>query len=110
MATETMTRLVDDIDGSAADTTVEYEWQGQRYAIDLSEKNADEFADAIAPYVSASRKVGKVGKGAPAKAGKTKSGELDVKAIRVWAEANGAQVNPRGRISGKVIEQYKAAQ
>lgn len=107
MATETIHRLVDDLDGSDAAGTYEYEWQGQRYAIDLSDKNAKKFADAIAPYVSASRKVGR---GASSSRGKAKSSEVDMRAVRAWAEANGVEVSPRGRISGKVLEQYRAAQ
>lgn len=51
------TRLVDDLDGSPADTTVRYVWGGTTYEIDLSARNAQLFQAALAPYVAASRPV-----------------------------------------------------
>jgi hypothetical protein len=114
MAKQTTTRLIDDIDGkSEADTTVAYEWQGQRYELDLTQKNADEFAEAIAPYVSASRKVGRGSGGGSTTRRSTPtraSGDIDPKAVRQWAAENGVEVSPRGRINAKVLEQYRAAQ
>ena len=113
MAKETTTRLVDDLDGSDADTTVTYTWQGQAYEIDLNQKNVDEFQEAIAPYLSASRKVGRGSSGAatgrrstPAKG----SGDIDPKKVREWAKENGLDVSPRGRINARIVEQYRAAQ
>ncbi len=114
MAKQTTTRLVDDLDGSDADTTVTYTWQGQAYELDLNQKNVDEFQEAIAPYLSASRKVGRGSGGGsgqrrstPAKA---TSGETDPKVVRQWAAENGVEVSARGRINAKVLEQYRAAQ
>lgn len=111
MAKHTTTRLVDDIDGqSEADTTVAFEWQGQRYEIDLTQQNADEFSEAIAPYLSASRRIGRAGStGRRSSAPKT-SGDIDPKAVRAWAKDQGLEVSPRGRINAKLLEQYKAAQ
>ncbi len=113
MAKETTTRLVDDIDGSDADTTISYTWQGQAYEIDLNDKNVEEFQEALSPYLSASRKVGKGSssgstgrRSTPAKA----SGEIDPKAVRKWAAENNVEVSPRGRINAKVLEQYRAAE
>jgi hypothetical protein len=112
MAKKTTTSLVDDIDGSDADTTVTYTWQGQAYEIDLSTKNAEEFAEAMAPYLSASRKAGRGSSGASARRGSAlpkASDALDPRKIRVWAAENGVEVSPRGRINAKVLEQYRAA-
>ena len=33
------TRLIDDLDGSKAERTVEFSWDGKSYAIDLSKRN-----------------------------------------------------------------------
>lgn len=110
MAKQTTTRLVDDIDGqSEADTTVVYEWQGQRYEIDLTQQNADEFRDALAPYLSASRKVGRAGSSARRSNESKAGGDIDPKAVRAWAKEQGLEVSPRGRINAKLLERYKAA-
>jgi hypothetical protein len=39
----------------------------------------------------------------------TSSNHVDNQAVRKWAEANGIEVNPRGRIPSDVLERYKAA-
>ena len=49
--------LVDDLDGSEGSQTVTYTVHGQEYEIDLSEKNAQKFRDALAPYIEKSRPV-----------------------------------------------------
>jgi hypothetical protein len=43
--------LVDDLDGTVAFETVCFELDGERYTIDLSTKNAEEFRRALRPYV-----------------------------------------------------------
>lgn len=111
MAKQTTTRLVDDLDGSDADTTVTYTWQGQAYEIDLNDKNVEEFQEAIAPYLSASRKVGRASSSTSARRSTpTKANDaIDPKAVRQWAAENDVEVSPRGRINAKVLEQYRAA-
>lgn len=47
------------MDGSAADVSMSYTWQGQAYDIDLNRQHAQEFADAIAPYLTVSRRSGR---------------------------------------------------
>jgi len=120
VATKTTTILTDDLDGSPADKTVSYSWDGQAYEIDLSSRHAEEFEEAVARYLAASRKAGApAGGGAGRRARRTGTssaaaapagGEVDAKAVRAWAEANGVAVSPRGRLSSTVIEQYRAAQ
>jgi hypothetical protein len=112
MAKKTTTRLIDDIDGGDADATVAYAWQGQNYEIDLSAQNADKFAEAMAPYLSASRKTGRGGSGTSGRRGPVlpkASDALDPKKIRAWAAENGVDISSRGRINAKVLEQYRAA-
>jgi len=48
-------RLVDDLDGEAADETVEFGIDGKSYEIDLSKDNAGRLRDALAEFVSAAR-------------------------------------------------------
>jgi hypothetical protein len=52
-----MTRLVDDIDGSQAATTLSFSLDGLSYEIDLSESHLDAFQQALAPFVRVARKV-----------------------------------------------------
>lgn len=50
MGTETITRLMDDFDGSDADRAVNSADRGQEHRICPCKGNAEEFPDAIAPY------------------------------------------------------------
>lgn len=50
-----MTRLVDDIDGSHAVTTLSFGLDGRRYEIDLSESHLSAFRQALAPFITAAR-------------------------------------------------------
>lgn len=124
MATKTTTTLTDDLDGSEAQVTLSYTWQGQPYEIDLNDANAQTFADALAPYLAASRKVGrKTGRATARRAttsplpGATSGaatvdgvGDFDPKAVRAWAKDNGIELSPRGRLSHAILEQYRVAQ
>ena len=47
--------LVDDLDGTTACETVTFELDGECYKIDLSSKNADDFRNALRPYVDRAR-------------------------------------------------------
>src|SRR3954467_9459173 len=94
-----MTKLVDDLDGSTADRTVTFGWDGVTFEIDLSKKNIAALDGALKPYVSAGRRV-RSGGGRPRGAGRRggaakRSGTPD---IREWARANGHVISDRGRI------------
>lgn len=65
MARHVTTRLVDDIDGSQAVTTVSFSLDGDSYEIDLSESHLSALQQALAPFVSAARVTGE---GRPARA------------------------------------------
>ncbi len=114
MAKQTVIHMTDDIDGSEATQTVEFSYRGKSYSLDLNDANASEFDDALAPYISAAAKAG----GAQSSRGSGRrsttprqrsSSEIDPKAVRAWAEANGVSVSPRGRIKADILEQYRAA-
>jgi hypothetical protein len=57
LARYVMTRLVDDIDGSEAVTTVSFSLDGDSYEIDLSESHLSALQQALAPFVNAARAV-----------------------------------------------------
>jgi hypothetical protein len=113
--------LEDDLDGSAADRTVHFSWDGTNYEIELSKKNAVAFEKVMKPYLEAARKVrggssrqrstgrregGQRGSGSRSS---SRSSRRDLTAIREWASQNGYEVSARGRIAGSVIEAYEAA-
>lgn len=110
MATETLVKLTDDIDGSAADRTVTFGWEGSTYELDLSKKNATAFEKAVAPYLDASRKVSTRGKSATrSRAASSSAGDSKRRAdIREWARGNGYEIGDRGRIPAELVDAYDA--
>ncbi len=117
MAQKTIVHLIDDLDGSEATQTVEFGHQGKTYKLDLSDQNAAELEEALAPYIAAAQNVaGVTGSGRRggrrAAAPQQRSGDsknYDPKEVRAWAQSNGLEVPARGRIPGSVLEQFKAA-
>jgi hypothetical protein len=115
MARQLVTLLTDDLDGSAADRTVEFGLDGRNYTIDLSDKNAGKLRKALEPYIAAGSRVGR-GSGnrrggarghVPATAGR--SSRAQNQAIRQWAGNNGYDVSERGRIPTSVVEAFDKA-
>jgi hypothetical protein len=108
MAQKVQVTLVDDLDGGKADETVSLGFDGAAYEIDLSSKNAKKLRDAIAPYLGAARKTGRVSGKARARRG-TGSATADRdqnQAIREWAKKQGLKVSDRGRIPAEIVERY----
>ena len=109
MATETITRLVDDLDGGKADRTVAFSWAGKNYSIDLSKKNIAALDKALRPYMEAARS-SKPGRSRSGSRSRSKSnGSGDVRAIRDWARENGYEISDRGRIGSEVRAAFEAA-
>jgi hypothetical protein len=104
MAQKVQVVLVDDLDGGAADQTVTFSFAGLSYEIDLSDKNADEFAAAMATYIGHGRRIGSSARRARRSTSKTNPTD-----IREWAKAQGIEVNERGRISAELRGRYEAA-
>lgn len=105
MAQRRIVELIDDLD----DTTIEdggtqtFSLNGAAYEIDLSSANVEKLKDALAPFISAGRRVGKA---TPRRAGRS-SGDLNV--IREWARANGYTVSDRGRVAADIVAAYRAS-
>ena len=103
MAQKVQVLLVDDVDGSEASESISFGFDGTNYELDLSDKNAQKLRDELAPWVKAARMTGGTRR-------QTKSSSnVDLKAVRAWAASNKIQLSNRGRVSQKVIDQYKAA-
>jgi Lsr2 len=80
---------------------------GRDLELDLSAENATEMRETLRKYVDAARKTGS-SKTGRASARRTVT-DVDPKAVRAWAAANGREVSSRGRIPAEVVEAYRAA-
>lgn len=99
-------QIVDDLSGSVISEgdgrSISFSFDDESFEIDLSNEHIEQFRDLLAPYITASRQVGKKRRTALAK-----SPELQI--IRDWARSNGIQVSDRGRIAASVREAYAAS-
>ncbi len=118
MATETTTRLVDDLDGSDASESVSFALDGASYEIDLNEENAERLREALAEYVASARRAegSRRGAGRPkavkasrSRGSRTAPDREQTAAVREWARANGYEVSERGRLSANVLAAFEAA-
>lgn len=108
-------QLIDDIDGSPADTTIEFSANGKNYIIDLSETNAAAFNEALKPYIEHARRARATKKNKNASR-KSRSSSEAARAkrqrnaeIRAWALENGVTVSKRGQLGQDTIDAYEAA-
>ncbi|KTR95525.1 hypothetical protein NS220_05765 [Microbacterium testaceum] len=114
MAIKHITHLVDDLDGSVLEEgegkQITFSVEGRAYEIDLSNRNADKFYDAVAPFVDAARSVSRTATNARRPRAARRDNDVDLGAVREWARANGHTVSDRGRVPATVLEAYSAAQ
>ena len=127
MAQKVVVSLVDDLDESVADETVEFGIDGASYEIDLSEDNASALRDTLADYVAHARRhsgresggrpagrstsTGSAASGSAAPVAPRTPGRASVdreqnRAVREWARKQGMTVSERGRIPSEVTEAY----
>lgn len=104
MARKTRIVLTDDLDGSAATSTVDFALDGVTYEIDLNDENAQKLRDEFAAWVGHARRVG-----GRARRGTSRGRSDETKRIREWAQANGYEIGDRGRVSAEIREAYAAA-
>lgn len=109
MAQKVLVQLVDDLDGTSSDdvSTLTFGLDGVEYEIDLSGSNAESLRKLLEVYVPAARRTGGRKRRSVSSAGS--GNNADAGAIREWANENGYDLAARGRISGHVVEAYKAA-
>jgi hypothetical protein len=111
MAQQVTVSLVDDLDGTSAEETVEFGLDGVSYQIDLSDGNASRLRDALVEYVDHARRAGgrKRSPGRPAAGRPPRPASADREqnqAIREWARKQGMKVSDRGRIPAEVLDAY----
>ncbi|MGO2720300.1 MAG: histone-like nucleoid-structuring protein Lsr2 [Brachybacterium tyrofermentans] len=104
MARKTRIVVTDDLDGSAATSTVGFALDGITYEIDLNDGNTQKLRDEFAVWLEHARRVG----GRPRR-GTSRGRSDETKRIREWAQANGYEIGDRGRISAEIRQAYTAA-
>lgn len=109
MAQQVITSLIDDLDGSEAEETVEFGLDGKTYEIDLSTSNARTLRDAFEAYRAAARRAGGIrrkagGGGMPAR--RPAVDKEQNQAIREWAIKQGMKIADRGRIPQEVLDAF----
>jgi hypothetical protein len=119
VAQKVVVSLVDDLDESEADETVEFGVDGTTYEIDLSDENAAKLRDSLADYVAHARRLSGRRRSSsrtaavPATArkggGRASVDREQNQAIREWARKQGMTVSERGRIPSEVSEAYHKA-
>ena len=125
MAQKVVVTLVDDLDESEADETVEFGIDGSSFEIDLSDANAAKLRDSLADYIGHARRTagrrrsgGRGATAAPAAAapaarkggGRASVDREQNQAIREWARKNTKyNVSERGRIPSEVSQAYHQA-
>ncbi|MFE0023441.1 Lsr2 family protein [Amycolatopsis sp. NPDC059021] len=120
MAQKVLVQMMDDIDGGEASQTVPFSLDGVQYEIDLSDDNAENLREGLAPFLAASRRVGgrkvrlAVGQSAAAAtaapAPVSQADRERSRAIRAWALDNGYEVSERGRIPREIVEAFERAE
>jgi hypothetical protein len=111
VAQKVTVQLVDDLDGSVAEETVEFGLDGISYQIDLSSVNAEKIRDLLEDYVAHARRSGPRRRSS-ATTVRSRSAAVDREqnqAIREWARKRGLKVSERGRIAAEVLEAYHQA-
>jgi len=116
MAKTTRVVLTCDLHGDSTEavTTIRVDNGTARYELDLCQSHFDELTGAgrrLRPRrrTSAARSTTKAAKkAAPAKTRRRRHGAPDTAAVREWARANGHTVSDRGRIPGRILEDFIA--
>jgi hypothetical protein len=107
VAQRTQVIFEDDIDGSEAEGTVTFAFNGVGYELDLSARNRDKLLKAFGPYIEAGRRVS--ARSSQRRTAVPAAKRHDQSAVRQWARAQGMRVSGRGRIPADVLAQYEAA-
>ena len=99
--------ITDDLDGSRGAETVAFGLVGVSYEIDLAQPNQARLAGALAPFITAGRRVSRGSRRSGA--GMAGGSRVDRAGVRAWAREAGLAVSERGRISAEVMSRYEAA-
>lgn len=108
MAQKIQTILTDDLDGSEAEETVRFSFDGVDYEIDLSAAHAERLRKTVAPYVAAGRRTGAAAR-RPGRRTSRRGAGPNSSDVREWAKAQGLEVKERGRVPAELVVKFQAA-
>ena len=108
MATRVQYTVVDDLDASTDDVgTYRFALDGVEYEIDLSADNLTRLRGALAPFITAGRRLPKR---PPARRATTRAGRPALAEVRDWWAHNAQVLNlPPHRAHGRIPQQVRAA-
>lgn len=109
LKTTRVVNLIDDMDGTPADTTINFAVGPNQYTIDLSAENAASFKAALAPYIESGRRVTATRKPRKPRSAEDRAKRQKTAEIRKWAIEKGYTSSTRGRLGPTVIAAYEAA-
>jgi hypothetical protein len=99
--------LIDDLDGSQADVTIKFGYEGQDYEIDLTSAHAAEMRDKIGGYAAHARTVRAHRPGrTPTRTAASRQYSAE---MRAWATEHGFAIKERGRVPVEVVQAYEEA-
>ncbi|MEW1569491.1 Lsr2 family protein [Streptomyces sp. NPDC093509] len=107
MAQKIVTVYTDDLTGGEDQEvqTHTFSLDGVNYEIDLVPENYDKLLEALAPFISSGRKVGRAKRLSGSRKQASVEGPSAVE-LRAWARANKYEINDRGRVPAGIQEAY----
>ena len=110
MAKTVTVNLIDDIDGSCADETVTFSFDGVSYEIDLGSHNAIKLRSELNAWARAGRPAeATVGRSGAVKLIRPYTDPTPANVIRDWGRRNGHVVSERGRLPLHLVDAFEAA-
>ncbi|MCW8103331.1 histone-like nucleoid-structuring protein Lsr2 [Streptomyces tauricus] len=108
MAQKTVTVYTDDLTGEESEEvqTHSFSLDGVNYEIDLVSESYDKLYEALDPFITRGRKVGRTKKAAAFKSPVDGPSAED---LRAWARENSLTVNNRGRVPANIRLAYQKA-
>ncbi|MER5604046.1 Lsr2 family protein [Streptomyces sp. NPDC002265] len=109
MAQKIVTVYTDDLTGAESEEvqTHTFSLDGVNYEIDLVSENYDKLVEALSPFTSGGRRIGRTKRAGGSQ--KQASDSPSAEELRVWARENGLQVSERGRVPASIREAYAKA-
>ena len=110
MAKTVTVNLIDDIDGSRADETVFFGFDGASYEIDLGSENATKLRSVFTEWARAGRRAEETVTGSgPVRLIRPHIDPAPGNVIRDWGRRNGHVVSERGRLPLHLVDAFEAA-
>jgi hypothetical protein len=112
MAKTVVVALVDDIDGSRADETVAFSFDGLSFEIDLASGNATKMRSIFTAWADAGRPAEETAghvESAAVTAIRPYVDRVQGNSVRDWARRHGHDVAKRGRLPLRLVDAFEAA-